>query len=48
MRRRALDIADHAHNSRGGMGERTDFLRGLDETERQRMCLYRQIWRCKS
>lgn len=35
FRRRASDIADHAHNSRGALGEGVEFLRGLDETERQ-------------
>lgn len=37
FRRRASEIADHAHNSRGALGEGVEFLRGLDETERQRM-----------
>ncbi|KAJ5570094.1 uncharacterized protein N7459_009524 [Penicillium hispanicum] len=32
---RAAEIADHAHNPRGAVGEGVDFLRGLDETERQ-------------
>ncbi|KAI9821457.1 MAG: DNA replication protein [Thelocarpon impressellum] len=32
---RAAEIADHAHNPRGALGEGADFLRGLDETERQ-------------
>lgn len=35
FRRRASEIADHAHNSRGALGEGVEFLRGLDETERQ-------------
>jgi len=35
FRKRAADIADHAHNPRGALGEGADFLRGLDETERQ-------------
>lgn len=38
FKKRAAEIADHAHNSRGAVGEGVDFLRGLDETERQRMC----------
>lgn len=37
FRRRASEIADHAHNSRGALGGGVDFLRGLDETERQCM-----------
>ena len=37
FRRRASEIADHAHNSRGALGGGVEFLRGLDETERQRM-----------
>jgi GINS complex subunit 3 len=37
FRRRASEIADHAHNSRGALGEGVEFLRGLDETERQCM-----------
>ena len=32
---RASAIADHAHNPRGALGEGAEFLRGLDETERQ-------------
>jgi len=35
FKKRAAEIADHAHNPRGAMGEGVDFLRGLDETERQ-------------
>lgn len=35
FKKRAADIADHAHNHRGALGEGADFLRGLDETERQ-------------
>lgn len=35
FKKRAAEIADHAHNPRGAMGEGADFLRGLDETERQ-------------
>ncbi|KAF7503978.1 DNA replication protein [Endocarpon pusillum] len=35
FRKRAAEIADHAHNARGAVGEAVDFLRGLDETERQ-------------
>ena len=33
---RAAEIADHAHNPRGALGEGVEFLRGLDEMERQR------------
>ena len=36
FKKRAADIADHAHNARGALGEGADFLRGLDEMERQR------------
>ena len=36
---RAAEIADHARNPRGALGEGADFLRGLDETERQRMSI---------
>ncbi|KAF8475849.1 hypothetical protein BDZ91DRAFT_195997 [Kalaharituber pfeilii] len=32
---RAREVADHAHNPRGALGEGADFLRGLDEMERQ-------------
>ncbi|KAH0537253.1 DNA replication protein [Glutinoglossum americanum] len=35
FKKRAAEIADHAHNPRGALGESADFLRGLDETERQ-------------
>jgi GINS complex subunit 3 len=35
FKKRAAGIADHAHNARGAMGDGVDFLRGLDETERQ-------------
>lgn len=35
FKKRAAEIADHAHNSRGAVGDGIDFLRGLDETERQ-------------
>ncbi|KAJ5440892.1 GINS complex [Penicillium cf. griseofulvum] len=35
FKKRAAEIADHAHNSRGAVGGGVDFLRGLDETERQ-------------
>ncbi|KAK0514096.1 hypothetical protein JMJ35_003818 [Cladonia borealis] len=35
FKKRAADIADHAHNPRGALGEGADFLRGLDEMERQ-------------
>ena len=32
---RAAEIADHAHNSRGALGEGLDSPRGLDELEKQ-------------
>lgn len=32
---RAKVIADQAHNPRGALGEGADFMRGLDENERQ-------------
>ncbi|KAF2841784.1 GINS complex, Psf3 component [Patellaria atrata CBS 101060] len=35
LKTRAAVIADQAHNPRGAIGEGADFLRGLDETERQ-------------
>lgn len=35
FRKRAAEIADHAHNPKGAMGEGAEFLRGLDEIERQ-------------
>ncbi|MCJ1367851.1 DNA replication protein [Acarospora aff. strigata] len=35
FQKRAAEIADHAHNPRGALGEGAEFLRGLDETERQ-------------
>jgi GINS complex subunit 3 len=35
FKKRAAEIADHAHNPRGATGDGVDFLRGLDETERQ-------------
>ena len=34
FRVRAREVADHAHNPRGALGEGADFLRGLDEMER--------------
>ncbi|KAI9761466.1 MAG: DNA replication protein [Chaenotheca gracillima] len=34
LKKRAAEIADHAHNPRA-VGEGAEFLRGLDETERQ-------------
>lgn len=37
FKKRAAEIADHAHNPRGAVGEGVEFLRGLDEAERQRM-----------
>ncbi|OJD23222.1 DNA replication complex GINS protein psf3, partial [Blastomyces percursus] len=35
FKKRAMEIADHAHNSHGSLGDGVEFLRGLDETERQ-------------
>lgn len=35
FRGRAGRIADHAHNAHGALTDGADFLRGLDETERQ-------------
>lgn len=32
---RAREISDHAHNPGGALGEGADFLRSLDEMERQ-------------
>lgn len=37
---RAAVIADQAHNPRGALGEGADFMRGLDENERQCGCYY--------
>ena len=34
---RAAEIADHAVNPRGALGEGAEFLRGLEENERQSM-----------
>lgn len=36
FKKRAAEIADHAHNPRGAVSEGGDFLRGLDEAERIR------------
>lgn len=36
FKKRAAEIADHANNARGSISDGVDFLRGLDETERQR------------
>lgn len=36
FRARAAEIADHAHNTRGAVGDGVEFLRGLDDKERQR------------
>ncbi|CRG84800.1 DNA replication complex GINS protein psf3 [Talaromyces islandicus] len=33
--KRAAEVANHAHNLRGALGDGVEFLRGLDETERQ-------------
>ncbi|KAF9888021.1 DNA replication protein [Aspergillus nanangensis] len=35
FKKRAAEIADHAHNPKGVLGGGVEFLRGLDETERQ-------------
>ncbi|KEF57525.1 DNA replication complex GINS protein psf3 [Exophiala aquamarina CBS 119918] len=35
FKQRAAEIADHAHHARGALGEGAEFLRGLDESERQ-------------
>jgi len=35
FKKRAKEIADQAHNPKGALGEGADFLRGLDEEERQ-------------
>ncbi|PSK35980.1 hypothetical protein B9Z65_5795 [Elsinoe australis] len=35
FRKRAAEIADHAHNSRSALGEGAEFMRSLDETERK-------------
>lgn len=35
FRGRAVQIADHAHNTQGALSDGADFLRGLDEAERQ-------------
>ncbi|KAL1973389.1 hypothetical protein VTN31DRAFT_6024 [Thermomyces dupontii] len=35
FKKRAAAIADHAHNPRGALGDGVEFLRGLDEMERQ-------------
>jgi hypothetical protein len=37
FKKRAVEIADHAHNLRGAFSDGVGFLQGLDETERQRM-----------
>ncbi len=34
FKKRASEIADHAHNPRGALGDGVEFLRGLDEIER--------------
>ena len=33
--KRAMEIADHANNTTGVLVDGVEFLRGLDETERQ-------------
>ncbi|KAJ5388350.1 hypothetical protein N7509_010891 [Penicillium cosmopolitanum] len=35
FKKRAAEVSDQAHNPRGAVGDGVDFLRGLDETERQ-------------
>lgn len=35
FKRRSHEIADHAVNPKGALGEGADFLRGLEESERQ-------------
>lgn len=35
FKRRAAEVADHAHNLRGAQGKGADFLRGLDLMEEQ-------------
>ena len=35
FKKRAKEITDQAYNPRGALGEGADFLRGLDEEERQ-------------
>lgn len=35
FKKRAMEIADHAVNPRGALGEGTEFLMGLEESERQ-------------
>lgn len=35
FKKRAAEIADHAHNPKGALGEGAEFLRGLEEMERQ-------------
>ncbi|KAK6362974.1 DNA replication protein [Orbilia blumenaviensis] len=35
FRRRTIEIADHAVNPKGALGEGTEFLMGLEESERQ-------------
>ena len=39
---RAAVVADQAHNPRGALGEGADFMRGLDENERQRKLMLPQ------
>ncbi|KAK4978432.1 DNA replication complex GINS protein PSF3 [Elasticomyces elasticus] len=36
FKKRAKEIADQARNPRGALGDGADFLKGLDDTERQR------------
>lgn len=37
FKKRAAEIADHAHNPKGALGDGVEFLQGLDETERRCM-----------
>ena len=43
FKKRAKEIADQAHNPRGALGDGAEFLRGLDEEERQRRPLRRYL-----
>jgi len=43
FKQRAAEIADHAVNPRGALGQGGDFLRGLEEYERQSTCLRRIV-----
>lgn len=43
FKKRAMKIADHANNPTGALGGGVEFLRGLDEMERQRMSLVMSV-----